>query len=103
MALDISGATFGVDANGIQSFINELNTQCIQDTINKMNSGLSELRSAVDEAWVGKSADTFKSNMEADKDTITKALNDSFEVLKTELFDIAAKMSESDEGLITPR
>ena len=53
MALDISGATFGVDENGIQSFINELNTQCIQDTINKMNSGLAELRTAVDEAWVG--------------------------------------------------
>ena len=46
MALDISGATFGVDANGIQSFINELNTQCIADTISMMNSGLSELISA---------------------------------------------------------
>lgn len=103
MALDISGATFGVDANGIQSFINELNTQCIQDTINKMNSGLAELRTAVDEAWVGKSADTFKNNMESDKDSISKALNQSFEVLKAELFDIASKLSESDEGLITPR
>lgn len=56
MALDISSATFGVDANGIQAFLNELNTKCIADTITKMNSGISELRSSVDSAWVGTSA-----------------------------------------------
>lgn len=103
MALDISGATFGVDANGIQSFINELNTKCIADTISKMNSGLSDLRSAVDSAWVGTSAETYKNNLEADKKTITDALNESFEVLKGELNDIASKIGEVDEGLIQGR
>ena len=103
MALDISGATFGVDANGIQSFINELNTKCIEETISAMDSGLNEIRTAVDTAWVGKSAETFKDNLESHKKTISDALKKSGDILKSELTDIAAKMGEIDNDLVKPR
>ena len=101
--LNLEGATFGVDANGINTYVNKLNTECIEATISKMNSGMDELRTAGDNAWVGKSAETFKNNMEADKETITNALRESYETLKSELFDIASKIGEVDQELVKPR
>ena len=103
MALTIEGASIGFDANEIQALLNDMNTKCIQDTISKMNTGMSDLRNAVDAGWVGASAEQFKKNMETDKETISNALNTAFEVLKEELNNIVAKMSEMDEGLIQAR
>lgn len=103
MALTIEGATIGFDANEIQALLNDMNTKCIEATINKMSQGMSDLRTTVDSAWVGASAEQFKKNMETDRETISKALNDSFNVLKGELNNIVNKMSEMDENLIQAR
>ncbi len=103
MALDIHGATFGVDANGIATLENNLNVKCIQETITKMNGGIAALREAVDTAWVGQSAENFKDNMETDKEAVVKALNESYEILKGELDDIASKMGEVDQELVPKR
>ncbi len=103
MALDIHGATFGVDANGISTLENNINVQCIEKTITAMNAGMAALRTAVDNAWVGTSAENFKSNMETDKDAVVDGLHQSYEILKGELEDIAAKMGEVDETLVPKR
>ena len=103
MALNIEGATLGVDANNVQTALNNLNTYCIQETISLMNSSMASLREAVDTAWVGQSAEVFKNNMEKDKETISKALNDTYEVLKSEMYQIVNEMEAADAELVKER
>ncbi len=103
MALNIEGATIGFDANNVETALSNLNTKCIQDTINKMNSSMAALRDAVDAGWQGQSAETFKNNMEKDKETISKALNDTYEVLKSEMYQIVNEMAAADAELVKER
>lgn len=103
MALNIEGASIGFDVNNVETALNNLNTRVIQDTINKMNSSMSTLREYVDNAWVGQSAEIFKENMETDKDTISKSLNDAFDCLKSEMYQIVNEMGEADAALMNRR
>ena len=103
MALQISGSDIGVDSNGVQTALNNLQTNVIQDTITKMNNSLGTLRSSVDDAWVGQSAENFKENMETDKNTIVDALNATFDTLKSEVNQIVTRMGEADEALVERR
>ena len=103
MALQISGADIGADTNGVQTAINNLQVHVIQDTISKMNSSMETLRTSVDEAWVGQSAENFKDNMETDKNTVVDALNETFEGLKSEINQIVSRMGEADEALVERR
>lgn len=103
MALQISGADIGADTGGVQTAINNLQVHVIQDTISKMNSSMETLRTSVDEAWVGQSAENFKDNMETDKNTVVDALNETFEGLKSEINQIVSRMGEADEALVERR
>lgn len=103
MALNIEGATIGFDSNNVETALNNLNTKVIQDTIVKMNSSMSTLRDYVDSAWVGASAEQFKNNMEADKEKIAQSLRDTYDVLKSEMYQIVNEMATADEELIKGR
>lgn len=103
MALNIENATIGFDANNIQEALNNLNTKCIQDTITKMNQSMDRLRTSVDSAWVGQSADIFKENMNTDKESIIKSLNETYENLRSEMYQIANQMAEADSNLVNRR
>lgn len=103
MALNIENATIGFDANNIQEALNNLNTKCIQDTITKMNQSMDKLRTSVDSAWVGQSADIFKENMNTDKESIIKSLNETYENLRSEMYQIANQMAEADSNLVNRR
>lgn len=103
MALTIENASMGFDANNVQTALNNLNTRVIQDTINAMNKSMSDLVTAVDNAWVGASAEKFKKNMEADKQVIVNGLNDSYEVLKSEMQQIMTELAAREESLINER
>ncbi len=103
MALQISGADIGADIQGVQTAINNLEVHVIQDTITKMNGSMETLRTSVDEAWVGQSAETFKKNMETDKNTVIDALNATFDGLKSEINQIVSRMAEVDEALVVER
>ncbi len=103
MALNIEGATIGFDSNNVETALNNLNTKVIQDTIVKMNSSMSTLRDYVDSAWVGASAEQFKNNMEADKEKIAQSLRDTYDILKSEMYQIVNEMATADEELIKGR
>lgn len=103
MALNIEGATIGFDSNNVETALNNLNTKCIQDTINKMNSSMSSLREWVDAAWVGASADQFKKNMETDKEKISEALRSTYDILKSEMYQIVNEMAAADAELVKGR
>ena len=103
MALNIENATIGFDSNNVETALNNLNTKCIQDTINKMNNSMQSLRDYVDSAWVGASADQFKKNMESDKEKISLALGDTYDVLKSEMYQIVNEMAAVDQELVKGR
>ncbi len=103
MALNIEGATIGFDSNNVEEALNNLNTRCIQDAINKMNSSMGILREYVDSAWIGASADQFKKNMETDKNKIAKALDDTYAILKSEMYQIVNEMAAADRELVKGR
>lgn len=103
MALNINNATIGFDVNNVESALNNLNTRCIQDTINRMNMSMSKLRDYVDSAWVGASAEQFKNNMETDKNKISQALQDTYDVLKSEMYQIVNEMASADSELVKGR
>lgn len=103
MALNIENATIGFDANNVETALNNLNTKVIQDTITKMTSSMSTLRDYVDSAWVGASAEQFKTNMESDKEKISQSLRDTYEVLKSEMYQIVNEMAEVDAELVKGR
>ena len=103
MALNIENATIGFDANNVQTALNNLNTKCIQDTIVKMNNSMQSLRDYVDSAWVGVSAEQFKTNMESDKEKISQSLRDTYDILKSEMYQIINEMAAADEELVKGR
>ena len=103
MALSIENATIGFDVNNVETALSNLNTKVIQDTITKMNSSMQKLRESVDAAWVGSSAEQFKTNMESDKDKISKSLQDTYDVLKSEMYQIVNEMAAADEELVKGR
>lgn len=103
MALNIEQATLGYDANNVQAAFNSLNQEVIGNTIVLIQQGISGLREATDQIWVGQSAEQFKKNMDYDADFISKCLEDTRDVLRTELDEIVNKMDEVDQGLISGR
>lgn len=103
MALNIENATIGFDANNVETALNNLNIKVIQDTITKMNNSMQGLRDYVDSAWVGSSAEQFKTNMESDKEKIAQSLQDTYDVLKSEMYQIINEMAAADEELVKGR
>lgn len=103
MALNIEGASLGYDANGVQSYINDINTNLVEEACTQLQTGLAGLRTATDQVWVGQSAETFKTNMEHDVDAICAAMRESREVLIAELKELANRMGQLDENLVQPR
>ncbi len=103
MALNIENATIGFDSNNIETALQNLNTRVIQDTINKMNQSMNGLRGYVDEAWVGASAEQFKDNIESDKKVIAESLQDTYGVLKSEMYQIVNEMARVDQELVKGR
>ena len=92
MALNIEGATIGYDADNVEKALNNLEVNCINATIDKMNSSMSTLFDAVNAAWVGVSANQ-----------VVQALRETYDVLKGEIDDIVAKMAAMDEDLVEAR
>ncbi len=103
MALNIEGATVGYDVNGIEKYIADINTNVVEKACRELNANLTNLRVTVDKIWVGKSAETFKTNMEHDVDSICAALRESVESLVSDLRDAGSYLGEVDENLIQPR
>jgi len=101
MALTLEGASIGVDANGVTALINDINTQVVEETCNKLDSGLGDLHAAVDAVWVGKSAENFKANLETNANNIKQCINDTKEELVAVLNEIVQNFNQMDEELVT--
>lgn len=103
MALDINNASIGYSGDGIETALNNLNTRVIQDAKNLMNSKFGKLEDAVNSAWVGESAETFKKNMRTDIETISKYLDETYETLRNEMYQMVNAMAEADKNSVQLR
>ena len=101
--LGIEGATIGYDATNVQQALNNIHRRCIVDAVSKMNSAYSDLVNAVNEAWVGQSAETFKGNIAWDIKKVTEGLNKSYDILESEMHQIVNELDKVDNELVTAR
>lgn len=103
MALTIENATLGYDSNGIEKAIRDINGNYIEKVCSDLNRNLDNLKTTIDQIWVGTSASIFKSNMDKDVSSVCAALRESVSILETDLRNAGAYLREVDENLIKPR
>lgn len=99
MALNIEGATHGYDSNNVQNLINHINVKCVSDTISALNLGISTLRSEIDNAWVGASAEKFKEKVENDANEVSKAIEQAGQTCVDFINSTVSKMAEVDNSI----
>ncbi len=104
MGLGIGNATIGYDANELNAAMQRLNTEVISVAIEKMTSEMATLREKVDEVWAGKSAESFKNNMEFDKKVIIDALEKiRDEEIRGFMDQVVSNFDEIDQNLVKER
>ncbi len=103
MALNINKATIGYDQNELHNALKEIQTEVIQKTCDALDTNISELESAIDEVWVGQSADNFKKNLENDVSKIQMALQSAYYALTSQFNQIITGMAEVDNNLVERR
>ena len=103
MALNIENSTIGFDARNVEKALSNLNSQCIEEAIHAMDKGVSDLETALKDAWVGESADQFFQNMLTDKEFISGKLRETFNILREMMYQIMNEMSYVDQDLVKGR
>ncbi len=103
MALNIEGATIGYDENSMATTLNHVHNDCIIHTKNGLKNNLANLRTSVHAVWVGKSADTFLTNMEHDVDKICSGLDQAYANLEAAFNKALAGLAEVDQELVKER
>lgn len=100
MALDIQGASIGYDVQGIKDLMDQIHTEVVSKTIDKMHAKESEIETWVSDAWVGQSADNFVSNLKGYQGELEKVLNKAEAGLKSEFSQIQSEIKNADNELI---
>lgn len=103
MPLTIQGATVGYDAAGIDQLKQDIHMKCVEEAKNDLDSNYNTLEEAIDQIWVGQSAERFKDNMKSDVKSVKKALDECYKVFEGELNAIASEMTHVDAQLIERR
>ncbi len=104
MGLNINNATIGYDVNELQQAMTRLDIEVITEATNQMNSGMKELREQVDAVWAGQSAESFKKNMDHDKEVIIAAMHQIRDgEIKGFMNQIVNNFDEIDQNLVKER
>ena len=103
MALDISRASVGYNANQMKKTLNHIESNCVLAAKKSLRSNIQGLRTEVHKCWVGKSADNFMANMQSDVDKICKGLDQAYAGLEAEFKKVLAGLAQIDQGLIERR
>lgn len=103
MPLTITGATVGYDNGGVNQLMQDIHANMIEEAANQLETNLETLNTAVDEVWVGHSADVFKENMRTDVTKIKEALNKAYDSLSSEISQVVQRMGEVDQELVKNR
>lgn len=99
MALTIENASFGYDANNLQSTLNNIHNNCVESTKSALRTNLDELRTAIDNCWVGSSAEKFKDQMQRNVDDICKGLDLAYDSLCSTFYNAQSDMQSVDDEI----
>ena len=99
MALTLDKSTFGYDASELPALINEIRVNCIEAAEKTMNAGLAGIEAAVDDSWVGASADKYKEKFREDVQTTISKLHDIGDQVEAELKNAGQGMVDIDESI----
>ena len=97
--LNIEQAGIGYDTAGISNFLNKLNLDVIDDLVSKLHNNIGPLREAVDQVWVGQSANAFKEKLERDSETMIQTLEGIKDDVKAEFAQIAQNVDNYDSAI----
>lgn len=97
--LNIEQAGIGYDTAGISNFLNKLNLDVIDDLVSKLHNNIGPLREAVDQVWVGQSANAFKEKLERDSETMIQTLERIKDDVKAEFAQIAQNIDNYDSAI----
>lgn len=98
-AMDFTSATEGVSFTGMETFKDTIHTDVFDAMVSAINN-LDTVRDAVDNNWVGNSANNFKSNITNGAKTMADQMKDIQAMLDTELDGIVQSVAEADDTLI---
>ena len=96
MGLDIQTSHIGYDENNLQSLIEKIQTELINDAINKIMEGVTTLEGNMPDYWVGDSADAFREKLDNDSQKLKLAFEDIYKSLESEIKQMMANVANSD-------
>jgi uncharacterized protein YukE len=99
MALDISGAAYGTDASKVNAFLEEIQVDCIDTLIAKLED-TGDLFTKLQENWAGTSEKNFEKNFNNTTEKLIKQIENAGKDLKAEINDVSAAMRKMDDDLI---
>lgn len=97
---NIQQSTVGYDTQGVDDMLREIKTKVIVEAAEEMKTSVNALNEAIDNVWVGASADQFKENMQSDVAKISAKLEESYNTLENRIWGIVSSMVEADQNLI---
>lgn len=97
--MEFSSADYGVNIVGINQYIEDINSIVLTQVAPTLKD-TSKVKEAVDAGWVGKSADTFKANLDKAAETMVDNLKKLEKAFEKELNGIQSQMLELDANLV---
>lgn len=99
MALNIEGATYGYDKDGLSALKENIRIKCIEQTKDTLSKGHTDLKDKIDEAWVGSSANKFKIKLAGDIHDTKNAIDNVGATISKILTDALKGMADVDESI----
>ncbi|MBR6168794.1 hypothetical protein IKQ74_02515 [Candidatus Saccharibacteria bacterium] len=103
MKLAMEQATIGYSRTGVNSLMENIKANVIDDATKQMEDGLKDLEDAIDAIWVGKSAEQFKENMRNDNRKLRAAMQQVYLSINGETKEVGRQMAHVDEQLVEKR
>lgn len=98
--MDFDSATFGVDAIGVQKYLEELNTEVLTNVALKIRD-TSSVEQAIRAAWVGQAPEDFLKLLREQTDIVIENLEAAKKALETEILGIKDQILDFDANVIT--
>ena len=101
--LHIEGADYGFDEHGSEEALKRINEEVIERVVDRMEKAVDRLMDAVDNAWVGPSAEIFKDKLFEDFKTIKYGMGIARKQLYTTFSETQQQMYDADLEILSKR
>jgi len=99
MALDITGASFGMDTTAAANYIEDIKTNVLKKAGEKLVENVNELQTSVEAAWVGESEQKFMTAIRSDAQMIKLKLEQLTNELTKTFYEARTHINDFDNNL----